>query len=622
MNGFICIKGSKSDIPSGDIVKCFRGQSYVLDSYSFDEKTINLYSFNHDEVISGRAENNRYLLVLSGFLQFPLPEWDGKSPLDSARLAAEYLLERFNKYKYKFLNGVFGSYALVVLDKRNGDIYAATDSEGHRRLFYSENDRVFNLATHINIMSWQVDIKHLNHIDEAFFLSYEFLPERKTIYPQIKYFQADKIAYHHHDLQLYNRVNVEKNIETIAIPSDENDLIDLLYSEFMDAVRRLLPSEKKVSVMLGGFDSAVIAAALVKLDKDVETFSFYFDDKAYNQSHTDTLSNYLGINHHWVRITPEVIKEGLSQYPYIFNQPSSQAHYYIQSDYTLGKIKGLGYRYCFTGDGCDELFLGYPTVYRRAKIIGKLKRLPKKLISSIRYILALPVVEDRLGYISRMIRNILLVLGRNMPARGFVANRIIDEYSLSRLMPDSEKYIEKLVEDMLEYEAISYQDIGILRLAYTGKSMVKSARNKMEGAALNNGVVMLSPFYDKKFRDFVCEIPESMLRPSEKNKQRAIGKYIFVEMARKYKLLPDEIILQKKASPVTSPVDYWYMRELHDYLIASLDSLPHKYNRSYIEKILSYKVAEDFLRKRLLGKNVMNIISILVTYSAYFQNNK
>ena len=79
-------------------------------------------------------------LVLVGSLNRPLPEWDDGSAMDSADDVAAYLLARFARHGDGFLDGVYGSYAVLVVDHRNGRAVIAADPTGLRTVFFTAAD--------------------------------------------------------------------------------------------------------------------------------------------------------------------------------------------------------------------------------------------------------------------------------------------------------------------------------------------------------------------------------------------------------------------------------------------------------------------------------------------------
>ena len=91
-----------------------------------------------------------------------------------------------------------------------------------------------------------------------------------------------------------------------------------------------------------------------------------------------------------------------------------------------------------------------------------------------------------------------------------------------------------------------------------------------------------------------------------------------MQMAEKTKLLPQEIIYQKKASPVAAPVDYWYMGPLREFMLNSLSDLPFDYDQKYVRDLLQPKLAEELFRQHVsIGHYAFNAIALLVTYASF-----
>ena len=75
------------------------------------------------------------------------------------------------------------------------------------------------------------------------------------------------------------------------------------------------------------------------MGRKVETFSFHFEDASYNQPYVEELAELLGIEHHWVPITPSVIGDRLEVYAEVFNQPVCQPHYVIATEHLCRAIR-------------------------------------------------------------------------------------------------------------------------------------------------------------------------------------------------------------------------------------------------------------------------------------------
>lgn len=580
------------------------------------------YLCDHGSIL-GKAVTKHHFLIYSGLLissslanDFPLKDDPDKT--------AAYLLARYIERGAEFLDGFEGQFVMALVDKNSGHLDLACDTDGQRRLFHmtAGDDLIF--GTHLVTLATAFESGiEIDRSMEDFLLGYEFLPFNRTPYKDVTYLPSGEMREYQDGKEIATRqtavpaINSGKAIESAEVATEET-VAKQLYENFMAAVEAQCPSSKRVAVLLGGFDSALVAAALVRLGKEVEAFTFKFDDSSYNQQHAETLCHSLGIIHNWVHITPEVIRNGLECYAHWFNQPVSQAHYPIQIAYALSIIREHGFTHCFTGDGCDELFLGYPTVYRRARLFQNTGVIPGSIAHLLRRMLSSRFLERHLGHVVRQARNVISILARRMPVRGHIAARTFDEYSLSQLRAESPPFQEHVSEQLLVELVKGQENKTPLRLAYHGKSVVGITRNRTEGATTRTGVIICSPFQEGRLKAYVSGLPDTMLRPEEKTKASATGKYILMKMAEDSGLLSAEVIYQPKASPVTAPVDHWYTNPLRQFLLGLLEGLPFEFNSRYINDLPRPKLAEILYRKHFtLGRYTGHAISLLTTYASF-----
>lgn len=625
MNVFFGITGlesaSRFKLMERNVEKLFQSKVHTFNNPNC---TVSCGYIHDGGVILGKAETEKHYLIYSGFLQRPLPQWEGGSPLDDPDKSASYLLSRYIKEGTSFLDGISGQYTIVICDNEQSKFFLGCDPGGFRRIFYRHDEDHLVFST--NLVSMNAAFDNGMDVDrslEDFLLSYEFLPWNRTIFKNVTYLKAGTLLEFSEGIEKTHSISKSSSelpkIDKINYGDvSEDSAVKKLHNEFMLAVEEMCPSTNRVAVLLGGFDSMLVASTLTRLGKKVETFSFYFEDISLNQAHTDTLAKYCGTKHTWVKITPEVIQQGLQNYSLRFNQPASQPHYVIQTAHACQTIRQRGYFHCFTGDSCDELFLGYPMVHRRAKMFLKFGVIPHIVVRFLLNVSGGAFIENHLGHTWRLARNVITISGRKMPVRGHIANRIFDELSLSRLRlgfcPEQEKHPESILSDLAE----GLDHLSAIRLAFHGKSVVGVNRNRNEGSSAFTGISIQSPYQYPSLSGFARSLPDELLRPKEKTKSSVTGKYILMKMAEKYALLPPEIIYQKKGSPVTSSVDQWYMASLKPFLLNAVESLPFNYDKKYIEILVKPKLAEEVFRRYFtIGRFTSQAISLLTTYSNF-----
>lgn len=561
-------------------------------------------------------------LRLALFGRFERTEQD--QPASGSTSTAEWLLRRFIQREDAFLDGLYGHYAVVVADTSAGACWLACDPAGQRRVFVRTDDDGVSFSTqlidHSGFLGPDLD---LDRSLEEFLLAHEFLPDGRTPYQGVRVLRPGHVnAWLGRELR--ERPIVEGRIWDdwlggVSLESSEpSEIVDAVGQGFHRAVHEQLPDDERCGVLLGGFDSALIAATLVRLGKNVETFSFHFDEASYNQPFVEELAELLGIEHHWVSITPSVIGDRLETYADVFNQPVCQPHYVIATERVCNAIREQGIVYAFSGDGCDGLFLGYPTVHLRAVAIQSLSRVAPALLPLLGPLSHSPSLERRLGHPYRVARNVLRVLRRPMPVRGHIASSILDRESLTQISADPLPPQERTPEEILAELASGLEGLSPIRLAYKGKSAVGLNKTKLEGSTASSGITVCSPFLHPGMRRLAGMLPEEMLRPKERTKSEATGKYALMRWAEEQRVLPEAMIYQQKRSPVTAPVDHWYMGPLRDRLLQHLrQGLPFRSNDDALEALLAPKLAESLFRDHVgISRYAMHAPALLASYAS------
>jgi hypothetical protein len=369
-------------------------------------------------------------------------------------------------------------------------------------------------------------------------------------------------------------------------------------------------------VLLGGFDSALVASGLRRLGHDVDCYTFGFGDRAYEQRNAELVASSIGAQHAWVPFTADVIGDLLLRFDEVVNQPGAQPHYQLHTVHTSAVIAADGHTDIFNGDGCDAAFLGYPTVNRRARIVERLGTVPAPVRHATLRVLGRPGVERHLGHVDRMARAFLGSLDLPSAAQGHLPTRYLDDAALARMRRDRPPQSEPVRETRCRL-AEPVRSLDRTRLAFHGNGLTGQSKAKVEGAVAASGCAQFSPFLDPRLKAFVGALPLEMLRPPGSS-AGSPGKAVLVEMVREHGLLPEAVITMPKQSPVDSPIDRWYAGPLRGVVGELLDGLPFPYDRQYVDEILAPKWVEEQFRRRVsLGHHAFQAFGLLCSYGAF-----
>lgn len=499
----------------------------------------------------------------------------------------------------------------IDVSRSNGKLVCAAGRGSHRLFTHVDPDGGTWVSSSLVALHCALPHLSLDRSYEDFLLGFGFVPEPHSMYSDVKVVKAGtRVAggAAHTVTPITFAPNTSNN---------RDEIIDALHEALVATILEQAGEHKRHAVLLGGFDSALVAAVLVSLGHEVETYTFRFADSTYVQRNVEALTAHLGVRHHWVDFDSSVIADNLRDFANVFTQPGSQPHYQIHTLHAARQIAADGHTHIFTGDGCDAIFLGYPTVSRRAAISSAVKRAPKSLTKAGIAALSLGPVDRHLGHVARMmrgtLRNRLLpdTVGAHLPTQ------VIDSVTLGRLrLPPAPQQVEDIVTVRTRL-ASGLEHLNRTQLAFNGNGLNGQSKVKVDGAVAATGVAQASPFMHARLRTFVSGVPFEFLR-SEGSSAASAGKEILIDMVRKNGLLPDLIIDQPKQSPSDSPVDDWYMHDLRDDVMQQLNDLPFALNRRYVAGLLAPKLAEKWYREKVsLSHHTLQVIGLLASYASF-----
>src|SRR5688572_20901761 len=263
-------------------------------------------SISDGGVISGQAESGGVSLLFLGTLHLPLEGWPSATAVDDPGRAAAYLLKRYLQRGSAFLDHVVGQYCVALFDPARRLVLLACDPLQQRTLYHYQRDGQLIFSSNLRSLAVLLGTRlETDRSLEDFFLTYAFYPWGRTCFKDVRSLGKGTLLEWQdgrtttREIAFANPWHGAVDATTVDLTSQEQ-VVEALYVGFMRALQEQLSSDERVGVLLGGFDSALVAAALHRLGKKVVTFSFHYGESQFNQPHVDTLQQLLGHEHHWV----------------------------------------------------------------------------------------------------------------------------------------------------------------------------------------------------------------------------------------------------------------------------------------------------------------------------------
>lgn len=277
--------------------------------------------------------------------------WEGESD-------TEAVLAAYARWGIECVEHLEGMFAFALIDGET--LYLARDRFGKKPLFYHQGQDAFSFASEIKALRPFLASVRLN--DEALhsYLSFLAPAPPHTFYHGIEKLEGGEWL-------RYDRgvITKKRYYNLLDTPSGSivslGDALARIEEDMSRSVAMRLDTSAPIAALLsGGLDSAMICAIASAQGKKLPTFTLGYDeygnyDERLNAAKT---AEYLGLEHTEVVISRRDFEEHLDELlihmDEPLNDPAALPLYLL-----MKKIASQGYKVLLSGEGSDELFLGY-----------------------------------------------------------------------------------------------------------------------------------------------------------------------------------------------------------------------------------------------------------------------
>lgn len=392
-----------------------------------------------------------------------------------------------------------GMFAFALWDDRVGDLWLVRDRLGVKPLVYVEREGVLAFASTVRALRSAGYVSEVNETAIADYLRYDFIPEEESIYHGATKLPAATVARWSNgrlSQRCYWRPPPAGRPGSVSFEDAVVETERLLLA----AVKKRLHADVPVGALLsGGIDSSLICWAIAELGGNVTAYTVGTPgdplDETYAARET---ARRLGLRHEVLEMSeaePPQISELVSAYAEPFSCSSALGMLRV-SRAVRSSAKVL-----LTGDGGDDVFLGYPR-HRHLFLAGRMaKAIPPRLQNLWKVIRpAVPRVGGLrrgaalLDYSSGGLDAYLSARAGLRPyvRRGLLEPRIRDAVTAAWQPPPGVPAAAAL-EEFLELER---------RTQFVAEYMTK-----VDGGTMYYGLEARSPFLDHRLWEFAASLP-------------------------------------------------------------------------------------------------------------------
>jgi len=414
----------------------------------------------------------------------------------------ELILALYEKYGEKLFPHLPGMFAFAIWDKAKQQLILGRDRFGEKPLYYTVNSNGIFFASEIKALKsskylqLEPELGNLN-----FYLKKGFINPEKSIYKDVFQLPAGHyLVYSKGEIKLTSYFELPKKNHSISY----NDAIEEFKRLFHKAVSNQMIADVPIcSFLSGGLDSSAVVMEALKINPNIQTLSFRFEGDADETTFSTELCQKYNIKNEIIGIDFKgfSFEDAFHNIIDIYDEPFADIS--ALPTYLISKKASSISKVALTGDGGDELLLGYPwyrDLYKMEKTndISKLRffieRLKLKFYS---------LSKQAESYHTQL--NNLVAWDSKHKYKDFKTyydnfNSYFNPTTIksilqsnyiegSSLLVDNGNYLDN--QNHLDYK--EYLQGGIL---------VKTDR-----AAMANGLELRAPFLDKELVEFVYSLP-------------------------------------------------------------------------------------------------------------------
>lgn len=483
------------------------------------------------------------------------------------------LLENENTNCLSKLNGFF---AFSFYDSEKEELLIARDRFGVKPLYYYLDEEKLAFASELKPLMELIGKQELNQNALYSYLRLNYSSGKETIFKNVFRLLPGQF------IQIKNKKVTIADWYSLPKKKSPNDIKELLN----DAVKIRLHADVPVgSFLSGGLDSSIISAIAKQHHNNIHTFSLGFaDEPFFDETHyAELVAKHIGSEHHVFKLKNTDLLENISPFLNSIDEPfadSSAFNVYVLSKYTKQHVK-----VALSGDGADELFMGY-NKHKAELLSGKF--FYKSVLPAFSPLLNLFPQSRNSGFTNKLRQLKRFSQSANLSPQDRYANwaSISNNEEVKELLHSS---YSKNSFDNLFSEAFSQTNFNSVNLADLKIVLADDMLVKADRMSMQHGLEIRNPFLDYRIVELAMNLPMEQ-------KISGAGQKLILKENFKH-LLPKEIFDRPKKG-FELPLWKWLNKELKN------DIETKWLSKNIIEeqKIFNY-AAVNKLKQELFSQN-------------------
>ena len=482
----------------------------------------------------------------------------------------ETLLVLFEEFGIeKTISILIGMFAIGLFDKQDDKLYLIRDRVGIKPLYWTHQNGEFAFASELKGFAPYLK-QNLSNKSLIQFMSFGYTPANGTYYKDIYKLEAGHyIKFDGNGVYQTRYWSLPKG----KIDIDYEDAVDEAERLIRSSINYRLLSDIEVgSFLSGGVDSSLVSAIMQEQSSTrIKTFTIGFEDKAYNEAiFAKEVAKHIGSDHYEHIFKVDDVIALMSDMDRYYDEPFGDASALptmLLSKFTKEKVS-----VALSGDGGDELFLGYDRyffVYKYYYLLQKFPQFSRDILS----FLFKHSNQDRLEKIAYPIKHLtqenLYSTIASYTKPWMMESMFSPEFVRESFRESS--YLE--FQEIINFDEIdpfeNFSKIDFYRY------LPDDILTKVDRASMRYSLEARVPILDHRVVEFAYSLPTDI---KLKHGAKSILKDVL------YRYVPRELIDRPKMG-FAVPLKHWFRGDMKDMLQDKIESLDERFNKEYLRKL-------------------------------------
>ena len=298
----------------------------------------------------------------------------------------EVILEACEKWGVeKACNKFNGMFALALWAREEQKLYLIRDRIGIKPLYWGIQKGILFFSSELKSLKrhplWSPELS-LEGL--GLYLKFNYIKAPHTIFENM--FKVNPGCYVEIDIKGSSKeIPFWKLSDHFAPKKEYAAMTTEMHQEFLesllkDSIKRRMISDVPIGTFLsGGIDSSLVTALMQEASSTpIKTFSIGFEETSYNEApYAKAIAHHLNTNHHELYLSSQDALDIIPRLSTIYDEPFADASQI--PTFLVSQLARREVTVALSGDGGDELFLGYDRYQIGQKLYTYQKFLPKAL---------------------------------------------------------------------------------------------------------------------------------------------------------------------------------------------------------------------------------------------------